>query len=310
MKKLIYIALSIFVLSACGDDKPEGKKLEFKNSKDELSYVLGAINAKTIVSSGETSFTNLDKDLLCKGFNSNLNDNPTDDCLPTIQKLFGPTYQDFNKRYVKEGSLCMGKMTGYAFYSDIKKLGGLNLVNLEMVKKGYADGMFRRDTVMKEAQMRQIMQDFMISLNVKNGEKMMAKAKKLPNAKVFENGIVLLTKKEGNGPNPSGTDDVLVHYVLISALGDTVQDSHKMKNQEGKAEAVPLQLSGGVIPGWSYALPKMKKGGTYRIYVPWELAYGVEGGKESLCFDIELIDCGKTGSFVKPQMPGNSPGMH
>jgi hypothetical protein len=68
----------------------------------------------------------LDKDLLCKGFNSNLNNNPTDDCLQTIQKLFGPTYQDFNKRYVKEGSLCMGKMTGYAFYSDIKKLGGLN----------------------------------------------------------------------------------------------------------------------------------------------------------------------------------------
>jgi polyadenylate-binding protein 2 len=56
-------------------------------------------------------------------------------------------------------------------------------------------------------------------------------------------------------------------------------------------------------------LPKMKKGGTYRIYVPWDLAYGVEGGKESLCFDIELIDCAKTGTFVKPQMPGNNPGM-
>jgi FKBP-type peptidyl-prolyl cis-trans isomerase len=75
-----------------------------------------------------------------------------------------------------------------------------------------------------------------------------------------------------------------------------------MKNQEGKIEPVPLQLDGGVIPGWSYVLPKMKKGGKYKIYIPWELAYGIEGGKESLCFDIELIDSAPAGTFVKPQM--------
>jgi hypothetical protein len=122
----------------------------------------------------------LDKEQLIKGFNQNLNAQPTDDCLPEIKKLFGPTYQDFNKKYVKSGSLCMGKMTGHAFYSDIKKLGGLNLVNLEMVKKGYADGLYLRDTVMKEAQMRQIMQEFMVSLNEKAGIKMLEKAKKHP----------------------------------------------------------------------------------------------------------------------------------
>jgi FKBP-type peptidyl-prolyl cis-trans isomerase FklB len=302
MKQLFFGTLFLLLISACGAEDEQAKPLKFKSSKDELSYVLGAINAKTIVSSGETSFANLDKDELIKGFNENLNATPADDCLPELQKLFGPTYQDFNKKFVKSGSRCMGKMTGHAFYSDIKKLGGLPLVNLAMVKKGYADGLFLRDTVMKEAQMRQIMQDFMISLNEKVGMKMLDKAKKLPGATVFDNGIIMLTIKEGKGAYPNPTDDVKVQYVLMSAIGDTIQNSYTMKNQEGKIEPVPLQLDGGVIPGWSYALPKMKKGGKYKIYIPWELAYGIEGGKESLCFDIELIDSAPAGTFVKPQM--------
>lgn len=302
MKHLFFGTLFLFLINACGTEEQQAKSLKFKNSKDELSYVLGAINAKTIVSSGETSFANLDKDELIKGFNENLNATSADDCLPVLQKLFGPTYQDFNKKYVKEGSRCMGKMTGHAFYSDIKKLGGLPLVNLAMVKKGYADGLFLRDTVMKEAQMRQIMQDFMISLNEKVGMKMLDKAKKSPGATVFDNGIILFTIKEGKGAYPNPTDDVKVHYVLMSALGDTIQNSYKMKNQEGKIEPVPLQLDGGVIPGWSFAIPKMRIGGKYKIYIPWELAYGIEGGKESLCFEIDLFESGPSGTFVKPQM--------
>ena len=100
-------------------------------------------------------------------------------------------------------------------------------------------------------------------------------------------------------------DDVKVHYILTSALGDTVQNSYTMKNEAGISEAVPLQLSGGVIPGWSYVLPKMKKGGLYRVYIPWNLAYGEQQGRESLCFVIELIDHAKTGSFIKPEMNPN-----
>jgi hypothetical protein len=51
---------------------------------------------------------------------------------------------------------------------------------------------------------------------------------------------------------------------------------------------------------------KMKKGGKYRVYIPWNLAYGEQMGKESLCFLIELIDYAPEGTFVKPQ-PAQSP---
>ena len=113
------------------------------------------------------------------------------------------------------------------------------------------------------------------------------------------------TLRPGKGTQPSATDDVKVHYILTSALGDTVQNSYTMKNEAGIIEAVPLQLSGGVIPGWTYVLPKMKKGGLYRVYIPWDLAYGEQQGRESLCFVIELIDHAKTGSFVKPEINPN-----
>jgi hypothetical protein len=42
----------------------------------------------------------------------------------------------------------------------------------------------------------------------------------------------------------------------------------------------------------------MKVGGTYRLYLPWELAYGEQQGRESLCFVVELIARGKSGSFT------------
>ncbi len=305
MKYSFIILVSILFLLSC-NNSDTNKPLEFKNQKEKLSYMLGAINAKTLTNSGEASFSQLDKELLIKGFKENLNSNPTEECLQTLQKLFGKTYQDFDKKYVKEGSLCMGRMTGYAFYFDIKKLGGLKEVDFEFVKLGYEDGLYKRDTInFKEKEMREQMEKFIVGLNEKNGEKMMNTAKKIKGAKIFENGIIMETLRDGKGKQPASTDDVKVHYILTSALGDTVQNSYTMKNEAGINEPVPLQLSGGVIPGWSFVLPKMKKGGRYRVYIPWDLAYGEEQGRESLCFVIELIDYAKTGSFVQPQIKPN-----
>lgn len=291
------MALAFLSFSCSTKEKPYVVK--FKNKKDKLSYVLGAINAKTIVKSGTEAFNNLDKELVIKGFKQNLNGKPAQECLNTLQQLFGPTYQDFNAKYVKEGSLCMGKMSGYAFFYDIRKLGALDKINFAMVKKGFEDGLYQRDTAfLKDNTMRFMMTEFMTSLNVANGKKMIEKAKKIPGITLLEGGIYMETIKAGTGPNPTNTDDVKVHYILTSALGDTIQSSYK-GDGKGNVEPIPLSLNGGVIKGWSMAIPKMKVGGKYRIYIPWNLAYGEQQGKESLCFFVELIATGKEGSFTK-----------
>ncbi len=298
--KLFAIATSLIIgLFSCKNGAANNANTTLLNKKDSLSYILGAINAKTIIGSGAKSFENLDKKQIIIGFNSNLNEVSADACLATLKMLFGENFQDFNKKYVQEGSLCMGKMTGYAFYYDIKKLGGKDLLNFDMVKKGFADGLYKKDTFLRDEAMKKTMQSFMVGLNEKNGAKMMAKAKLIKGAQVFENGVVIQTLKDGQGPFPGLSDDVKVHYILTSSIGDTLQNSYKMPNEKNEIESVPLSLGGGVIPGWSYAIPKMKVGGTYRLYLPWELAYGEQQGRESLCFIVELIARGPAGSFTK-----------
>jgi FKBP-type peptidyl-prolyl cis-trans isomerase len=291
-----------FLFIGCGEKTTAVEEVvELKTEKDRLSYVLGAMNAKTIVGTQDPNIARLDMEEVAKGFAENLNNNKPADCEATLTKLFGPNFQDFDSTYAKEGALCLGRLTGYAFFQDITKMGGLSQVDFKMAKIGFRHGLLKKDTLIAETEKQAMIQNFIKDLNVKNGSKMMEKAKKIPGAQVFDNGIVMQVISDGKGGSPSATDDVKVEYILTSAMGDTVQSSYAMKLQSGSKDPVALKLNGGVIPGWTFIVPKMKKGGKYRVYVPWDLAYGEQMGRESLCFVIELIDYAKEGSFVKPQ---------
>ena len=307
---LLTLSLGVLINSCNVKSQESNVTTKLNNKKDSLSYILGATKAKSIIKSGVKVFENLDKTQIINGFNAKVETYSPDSCLLILQKLFGKNYQDFNKKYAKEGSLWMGKMTRYAFQSDMVRLGANDLINYDLVKKGFADGLNSKDGFLSDDVMRMTIQKFMIGLNEKNGANMMAKAKQIKGAQIFDNGVVIETLIEGSGPMPGLSDDVKVHYILTSAIGDTIQNSYKMPNKENIIEPVALSLNGGVIPGWSFAIPKMKVGGTYRLYLPWKLAYGEQQGRESLCFVVELIARGKSGSFTavmenKPEVKNN-----
>jgi len=92
MKYLSFIILSSLMFFSCGEKKDTSKPIEFKNQKEKLSYILGAINAKTLSNSGEASFSQLDKELLIKGFNENLNGNSTEIEYYTVDGKRVPPY--------------------------------------------------------------------------------------------------------------------------------------------------------------------------------------------------------------------------
>lgn len=301
MRKLLFILIPLLFIG-CGDKNEQKEEIvELLTEKDRLSYVLGSMNAKTIVGTQDPNIDRLDMEEVAKGFASNLNNNKPTDCEATLIKLFGPNFQDFDSTYAKEGAQCLGRLTAYAFYQDMVKMKGLEMVDMKIAKIGFRHGLLKKDTLIAEEEKQKMIQGFIKDLNVKNGSKMMAEAKKIKGAQVFENGIVMEVISEGKGGSPSPTDDVKVEYILTSATGDTVQSSYAMKVQSGSKDPVALKLNGGVIPGWTYVVPKMKKGGKYRVYIPWEMAYGEQMGRESLCFVIELIDYAKEGDFVKPE---------
>jgi len=101
-------------------------------------------------------------------------------------------------------------------------------------------------------------------------------------------GLQYQVVKEGDGPSPTTNDIVLVHYT------GRLQDGSVFDTSEGK-QPVPFPVT-GVIPGFTEGLQLMKKGGTYRLRIPPNLAYGPSGAggvippNATLDFDIQLID--------------------
>lgn len=317
MKNLFFIALSAMILAACGGKKAE-EVITLTTEKDKLSYVLGAINAQAIVGQASSDMNRLNMEKVVEGFEAGLKaQDPPSDCQNTLMQLFGPSGQDFDTTHLIEGSVCIGRLTAYTFYREMKEVDELKNIDLQMTVKGFRAGLNKADTILSEKDKKAIFDKFIAGVEEKikkQGEvantKMMDGAKAKAGARVFDNGIVIHDLRPGTGASPSATDDVKIEYILMNSKGDTLQNSYEMKAMSGSKDAVSLNLT-QVVPGWSFALPQMKKGGKYHLFVPWEMGYGEQGMYdpqsqtmvvkpfESLQFVIDLVDIAKQGTFVK-----------
>lgn len=98
--------------------------------------------------------------------------------------------------------------------------------------------------------------------------------------------------KKGNGPHPTLSDVVTVHYAGTLIDGTEFDSSYK----RGQPATFPVN---GVIPGWTEALQLMSKGSIWELYIPASLAYGAAGAppvigpNETLIFKVDLIDVKK-----------------
>ncbi|MBU2019866.1 MAG: FKBP-type peptidyl-prolyl cis-trans isomerase [Bacteroidetes bacterium] len=292
-------------LAACSS-KSGGEELEsveLKNSKDKLSYSLGAEQARMITQSGDPNFDKLDKDAMVRGFLLGVKSKQTElseDCRKSLQKLYGPYGQDFDSTAVIAGSECIGQMAGSIFYNGWSKKGALDKIDLNIAKIGFQHGLYDKDTLVEMTERSALVATFVEKLNKKSGSEMMANAKKLPNTKEIEGGIIIQTINEGKGGMPQPTDDVKADYSLTNASGDTLESSIAMRRQNPEAPVPAFNLQ-GVIQGWTKAFPNLKKGGQYRVFIPWNLAYGEQGGFESLCFYIDFQDFGAAGTLAQPR---------
>ena len=72
---------------------------------------------------------------------------------------------------------------------------------------------------------------------------------------------------EGSGPKPMATDSVEVHYEGMFIDGEIFDSSY----ERGNPTIFPLPM---VIAGWREGLQLMPVGSTFKLYVPYNLAYG------------------------------------
>jgi len=121
------------------------------------------------------------------------------------------------------------------------------------------------------------------------GEAFLAENGKRPEVKTTPSGLQYEIIEEGEGPSPSATDQVTVHYT------GRLIDGTMFDSSVERGEPATFGVS-QVIPGWVEALQMMKKGAKWKLFIPSALAYGPQGaggliGPDAmLIFDVELIN--------------------
>lgn len=101
--------------------------------------------------------------------------------------------------------------------------------------------------------------------------------------------LEIIDTKEGTGEVVKPGATVVAHYTgAVAATGIIFQSSHD------SGQAIPFSLA-EVIKGWTDGVPGMKVGGTRRLIIPADQAYGANPPQGSnipvnapLVFDIEV----------------------
>ena len=109
--------------------------------------------------------------------------------------------------------------------------------------------------------------------------------------------------EKGTGTvKPLYSDSVAAHYrgQLIPLYdGQKVVFDQSFQGELKEDLAVPVTFGlwegvGGVIEGWSTALPQMVEGDRWEVHIPYQLGYGIYGrneipGYSALVFDLQLV---------------------
>ena len=120
------------------------------------------------------------------------------------------------------------------------------------------------------------------------GEAFLEANKKREGVTTLASGLQYEVINVGLGKKPAATDKVQCHYEG-TLIDGTVFDSSIKRGQPAVFGV------NQVIAGWVEALQLMSEGSKWRLYIPYDLAYGSHGAGESippysaLIFDVELI---------------------
>lgn len=197
----------------------------------------------------------------------------------------------------------------YAIGTDIGRnflMNELGNINTEILAKGMQAAFDKDSSVMNSQQSQALIEAYMQSMqrkkqeaeskkfddNKNKGAAFLAENGKKAGVKTLPSGLQYLVMKEGNGPKPKETDIVKTHYHGTLINGKVFDSSV----ERGEPVSFPVN---GVIKGWVEALQLMPVGSKWKLFIPYNLAYGEQGSPptigpgEALVFEVELISIGE-----------------
>ena len=125
--------------------------------------------------------------------------------------------------------------------------------------------------------------------NKKRGQDYLKANAEKEGVQVTASGLQYLEITAGDGPKPTETDEVTVHYRGTLIDGTEFDSSYS----RGSPATFPLNQ---VIPGWTEGVQLMSVGSKFQFVIPYELGYGERGAGgsigpfETLVFEVELLE--------------------
>lgn len=295
MKLFSTLAL-ILTLFACSEEV-----VTFKTDKERYSYLLGVEIAKPFIS--QAPFTKMDKAQMIEGFENPVKEEELKKYYRDLELLLGQDGQSFNEKYKEQGSFAVGKINRERFDHYFEELDASSLIASEFVKKGFADGLNKKDAeALKGQDRKKIMAGFEALMNAKyqkitagykaEGDAFMAANAKKEGVITTPSGLQYIVLQAGKGPKPGIESRVKMSYIGMNTDGSIFDQS-----PEGQGVSFGLNE---VIAGWTEGVQLMSVGTKLRLFVPQELGYAGNPPQGSnikpfapLIFEMELLEIEK-----------------
>ncbi|MBO4905446.1 MAG: FKBP-type peptidyl-prolyl cis-trans isomerase [Bacteroidaceae bacterium] len=295
MKKIVLALASVMMLCVVACDNA-GKAPKLENEADSLSYALGLANGGSMrmryAMMGELDTTNIEGFL--KGLQEGLseaNDTTKKDYYAGLQlglqfgrNLTADQLEEFSRQLFGADSTqnINGKLIVAGILTAVK--GGENAF-MQPDKAGeYVQQKFDSLQSARQAEAEAEQQRYK-----KENEDYMAQLANNPDLQVLDSAIYYQVLTEGTGAIPADTSRVKVKYEG-RLIDGTIFDSTNEDDQPRSFQA------NQVIDGWTTVLTHMPVGSKWKVYIPWDKAYGQYGNGSvikpysTLVFTIELIE--------------------
>lgn len=310
--KLHWILGGVIALSvvSCGGENKEVESAQaittLTTEMDSISYALGVNISEGFV---KQKVTEISAEKLANGFNEFAAGSATMTGAESMQVLQGfmmnHQMKSEDTTVVLTYSASLLDSVSYALgvnVSESFKNQGVEGLNGTVLAQGFVDYSKNKPMITAEASLN-VLQAFMMKQQVlqaekdklsagpmiAEGEQFLAENAKRAEVTTLPSGLQYEIVKKGNGAIPTMASTVSTHY-HGTLINGTVFDSSVERGS-------PAQFGvGQVIAGWTEALQLMPVGSKWKLFIPYNLAYGERGAGEmikpysTLIFDIELLE--------------------